>query len=87
MKSREQSIIHIVNEIIRNLGYAQEKNEDNDLLPGHYLDLLENIANIVCTRNKVYPKLLSDIIDFTNILEVEYLDDDYYRCYQNFLKS
>lgn len=85
MKSREQSIIHIVNEVIRNLSYAQEKNYDNNLLPGHYLDILEDITNIICTRTKVYPELLSNIIYFADNIDIEYMDD--YGCYQKLVKK
>ena len=87
MKSREQSIIHIVNEVIRNLGYAQERNYDNNLLPSHYFDILEDITNIICTRTRVYPDLLSSVIYFTDNLDIEYMNDSDYHCYQKLIKK
>lgn len=87
MKSREQSIIHIVNEIIRNLGYTLERNHDDNLLPSHYFDILEDITNIICTRTKVYTELLSDIIYFANVLDIKYMKDAEYHDYKKLIKK
>ncbi len=85
-KNREQAIINLVDETIYSLQMKPHVYGTN-LVDSSYLNILEDVTNIICTKTRIYDELLADVIGIINRIDVDSMNDMQYASYRKLINK